>query len=362
MLHEFIVVNRDEIISRCRGKVAKRSTPPPIAIEIDHGVPIFLDQLGDALRSDPISSPDIRKTAVQHGHDLHLQGLTVGQVVHAYGDICQSISELAVETNAPISSDDFRMLNKSLDDAIAAAVTQYGRERHQSTVNAEAARGNQRIGFLAHELRNLTNNALLAFEAIKSGNVGVGGSTGAVLQRSLLGLRALINGSLAEVRAEHDLPRRLPVDLAEFIDELAASATLDAQARGITIDFAPIDSGVNIEADRNILAAVVGNLLQNAVKFTRASTTVTLKVVASAERVLIEVHDQCGGLPSGSADDLFYPFEQRDVDRTGMGLGLAFCRWGVEQNQGTINARDVPGVGCVFTIDLPRLKVAVQTA
>jgi hypothetical protein len=107
---------------------------------------------------------------------------------------------------------------------------------------------------------------------------------------------------------------------------------------------------------------VVGNLLQNAFKFTRPRTTVTLTVRASAERVLIEIHDECGGLPEGNVDELFRPFEQRSADRTGLGIGLAFSRWGVEANNGRIYARNVPDRGCVFTVDLPRLRVpAVAT-
>ena len=102
---------------------------------------------------------------------------------------------------------------------------------------------------------------------------------------------------------------------------------------------------------------MVGNLLQNAFKFTRPRTTVTLRVGASTERVLIEVQDQCGGLPTGNVNELFRPFEQRSVDRTGLGLGLAFSRWGAEANDGRIYARNLPDTGCVFTIDLPRLAV-----
>ena len=50
VLHEFIAVNRDEIISRCRAKVSARSIPPPAEGGLEHGVPVFLDQLGHALR------------------------------------------------------------------------------------------------------------------------------------------------------------------------------------------------------------------------------------------------------------------------------------------------------------------------
>ena len=119
----------------------------------------------------------------------------------------------------------------------------------------------------------------------------------------------------------------------------------------------PVEDGVAIEADRQVLAAVVGNLLQNAFKFTRPRTTVTLRVGASAERVLIEIQDECGGLPGGNVNELFRPFEQRSADRTGVGLGLAFSRWGVEANNGRIYARNLPDKGCVFTLDLPRLPV-----
>ena len=200
MLHEFISANRDEIITRCRAKVVTRSMPPPTAAEIDHGVPVFLDQLVDALRRGGGSSPEIGRSAVLHGHDLLLQGFTVSQVVHDYGDVCQAVTELAVQMNATISTEDFRTLNSCLDDAIAGAVTQYGRERNQFTAEGESARGSQRLGFLAHELRNLINTAILAFDVLKTGNVGVSGSTGAVLHRSLMGLHTLIGRSLAEVR------------------------------------------------------------------------------------------------------------------------------------------------------------------
>jgi signal transduction histidine kinase len=358
VLHEFIAVNREEIIRRCRAKVAARSAPSPTRAEIDYGVPVFLDQLADALRLGLISSREIDKSATQHGHDLLLQGVTVSQVVHDYGDVCQSITELAGEMNAPISTDDFRALNRCLDDAIAGAVTEYGRARNQSTLDGETARGRERLGFLAHELRNLVNTAIMAFEVLKTGNVGVAGSTGTVLHRSLMGLRTLIGRSLAEVRLTQGVQNREPFLVSGFIEELAPAATLEANARGIRLTVMPVEDGVTIEADRQVLAAVVENLLQNACKFTRPRTTVTLRVGANAERVLIEIQDECGGLSSGTVNELFRPFEQRGADRTGLGLGLAFSRWGVEANNGRISARNLPEKGCVFTVDLPRLPVA----
>jgi signal transduction histidine kinase len=357
MLGEFLAVNREEIIRRCRAKVATRSAPPTTDAEIDHGVPVFLDQLMDALRLGLTSSPEIGRSAVKQGHDLLVQGFTVSQVVHGYGDVCQSITELAVEKNAPISTDDFRTLNRYLDDAIAGAVTEFGREQNQSTLDGEAARASERAGFLAHELRNFLNTAIVAFEVLKTGNVGVAGSTGTVLHRSLRGACALIDRSLAEVRLTQGIQNREQFLVSDFIEELAPTATLEANARGIGLTLIPVEDGVAIEADRQVLTAVVGNLLQNAFKFTHPRTTVTLRVGASAERVLIEIQDECGGLPAGNVNELFRPFEQRSADRTGVGLGLAFSRWGVEANNGRIYARNLPNRGCVFTLDLPRVPI-----
>ena len=359
MLHEFISHNRDEIIRRCRAKVAARTVPTPTSVEIAHGVPVFLDQLTDALRGGGAASADIARTALQHGHELLLKGFTASQVVHDYGDVCQAITELAVEVSAPIRTDEFRMLNQCLDDAIAGAVSEFGRAQNQSTLAGEAARGNERAGFLAHELRNLLNTAIIAFEVLKTGNVGVGGSTGAVLQRNLQRAGDLIRRSLAEVRLTQGVQYPERFLIAEFIAELVPAATLEGSAAGIGLHVLPIEADVEIEADRQVLSAVVINLLQNAFKFTHRDTLVRLQIVASEERVLIEVHDECGGLPSGNVDGLFRPGEQRAADRTGLGLGLAFSRWAVEANNGRIYARNLPGQGCVFTIDMPRVLRAV---
>jgi signal transduction histidine kinase len=264
---------------------------------------------------------------------------------------------LALETNAPIGTDDFRMLNCCLDNAIAGAVTMYERESQQSYSEKGAERDTERMGFLVHELRNLVNTAIIAFEVLKSGNVGVAGSTGAVLNRTLMGLRDLIARSLDEVRLTHGVTDKKQILVSEFMDEVGATAALAANARGITLIVTPAPEGLAIEANQQILAAVVGNLLQNAFKFTRPHSTVRLMIGASVERVLIEVHDECGGLPGGDVDELFRPFEQRGADRTGLGIGLGFSRFGAEANGGLLYARNLPDKGCVFTVDLPRSLV-----
>src|SRR5688500_8106137 len=316
MLNEFIELNREEIIKRCRAKVAKRSIPAPTETEIDHGVPLFLNQLVTALHKDSPKRRDsgISEGAVRHGRYLLSQGCTVSQVVHDYGDICQSLTDLAIEQNAPISTEEFRALNRCLDDAIAGAVTEFGRGRNQSTLDGAEARGTERLGFFAHELRNLMNTAIFALEVLKRGDVGFAGSTGRVLNRSLVGARDLISRSLAEVRLTQGIQNVEPIVTSGFIEDVAAAAALEAAARNVALIVHPVDIGVLIEGDRQVLASVITKLLQNAFKFTKHNMAVTLRVGASAQRVLIEVEDECGGLPTpggSEIDRLFRPFEQR---------------------------------------------------
>jgi signal transduction histidine kinase len=357
MLHEFLTLHRDEIISRTRQKVGARTAPQPTEAVLEHGVPLFLDQLAATLRREQETparptSPEMARSAILHGAELRQAGFTVAQVVHGYGDVCQAVTELAIELGIPISADEFKTLNRCLDEAIAQAVTEYTRQRDLSH-----PRGAERHGFFVHEQRNLIHNAILAFEVLKTGTVGIGGSTGKVLGRSLIALRDLIDRSLIEVRLEAGLHHRERVTLGQFVEEAGLTATIEAQARGLELSVSAVEAEVAIDVDRQLIAAAIANLLQNAFKFSRAHGHVVLRTdTTTGGRVLIEVEDECGGLPPGRAADLFRPFAQRGTDRSGLGLGLAIARESVAVNGGELRVRDLPGRGCVFTIDLPRLS------
>lgn len=192
-LHDFIAAHREQLIAHCREKATGRSDSPPVPEAIEQGVPVLLDQLVTVLRAGREPGPEIAETALLHGRDLLRAGFSVSEVVHTYGDVCQSVTELAVELGATISAEDFRLLNKCLDDAIASAVTEFERAQGQSSADGKVAHGSDRF-----ELRNLSNAALIAFEAIKSGQVGVAGSTGAVLHRNLLEIVVFANRSAGE--------------------------------------------------------------------------------------------------------------------------------------------------------------------
>src|ERR1700689_4826864 len=157
MLDAFIASNRDAIIGRAQRRIASERAPTPWAKNLPNGIPIFLDQLCEALRvakSTVLANHDqIRETAGRHGHELLGMGLTIGQVVHIYGEVCQGITDLVVEKNATIAAEEFRTLNLCLDDAIAQAVTEYAQQRERAITDLST----ERLGILAHEIRNAVN-------------------------------------------------------------------------------------------------------------------------------------------------------------------------------------------------------------
>ena len=202
MLYEFLTEHRDELIRRCREKEAKRSARFRHPAVTDHGVPMFVKQLTDTLRhekltraerfakADPAPFPlSIGRAAAMHGAELLRLGYTVDLVVRDYGDVCQTVTEMAIEQKAHIAIDEFRTLNRCLDDAIAEAVTAFGRERRSSSANDEALQN--RLESIADDQRRLIDTALQAFSAVRTGSFGFSGATGTVLMHTLLELRDL---------------------------------------------------------------------------------------------------------------------------------------------------------------------------
>jgi hypothetical protein len=212
MLHEFLTTHRQTLIGRCREQVAKRFEPTGASAAIDHGVPLFLQQLVETLREEESSGlrdgnacerapakTDIGRAAALHGAELLRRGFSIDQVVHDYGDVCQCVTALAVEQDVAISADEFRTLNRCLDNAIADAVTSYG-SAHQKSIGQQAETLQLRLVAFAGEHARLVDIAFKSLNAVKTGNIGIGGPTGTLLAHTLEELRSLADRTLPEIR------------------------------------------------------------------------------------------------------------------------------------------------------------------
>ena len=359
MLKSFLADNRSELIDRCRARVANRRAPRATPAELEHGIPLFLQQLTAMLpagetplcepaypRQGPAAESRLHETATRHGQELLRHDFSIDQVVHDYGDLCQSITQLASEKAVPIAVEDFGALNIRLDNAIADAVTEYSRQRDIISAGEHTLAIDHRLGVLAREMRNLLNTAIIAISAIKGGGVGFGGATAAALDRSLIGLRGLIDSTLADVRLECEpAPRLETIELASFIAEVRVAAALEACTAGCDLTVRPVEPKIFVQADRHILASAVANLLQNAFGFARSDGHVLLSAHACDGHVLVEVED-VGTLPSEAG--------MAEAERRGSSAAIALGRQGVEASGGRLYAREVPGRGTVITIDLPQ--------
>ena len=371
-MHQFLLDNRADLIERCKAKVAKRPRRAATAAQLANGIPMFLDQLARTLGAeeeglaeesvkisgasggDSAALSEIGVSAAAHGAELLLLGFTVDAVVHDYGDLCQAITDLAFERDAPFTIDEFRTLNRCLDNAIADAVSEFGVKRDARVARERTADENERLGVLVHELRNVLQTATLAFQALELGLLPVGGATGSLVARSHASMAAMLGDSMAQVRGSAHSTVDEVFSVAELVADAARAAGYDAASRGCAFKVGEVDPFLGVCGNRVKILAALANILQNAFKFTHPRTAVGLDTRADGERVFIEVSDHCGGLPHGATEAMFRPFTQSGEDRSGLGLGLSIARRSVEADGGALTARDVPGAGCVFTIELPQ--------
>jgi signal transduction histidine kinase len=367
MLNQFLATNRSDLIARCRAKVSMRRAPRATPHELEHGIPLFLDQLrqmlpatgSGAVAAHPaagrmaLAESRLEIDATLHGAEMLRHAFTIDQVVHDYGDLCQSITELASEQRAPITVKEFGILNITLDNAIAGAVSEYSWQRERQATREGILVTSQKLGLLANEMRNLLNTAILALAAIRSGSVGSSGATAAALDRSLMGMRGLIDRTLADMRMAGESKALAEIfELGPFVADVQVAAALEASTLDCELTVIAVDQGIFVRADRHILAAAVANLLHIAFRYSRGEGRVSVTAYARERRVFIEIEDGAG-LPQEILGPLFRPYDKLSSDLGGV-AGLAASRKGVEASGGHIYARNVPGRDCVVTIEIPR--------
>lgn len=213
MLHEFIASNRDYLIKQCLSRVRYRLAPDQAVVDDTYGIPAFLDQVIKTLQAeetsqfeasskisgassgDVVDRSEIGVMAKLHAQELFKNGLTFNEVVRFYGDICQSITNLAIQDGEQIDVPEFLTLNRCLDNATANAVTEFA--DRQSSKSGNDAQSQEHV--FALQVLNRVQTAQLALGAIKSGKAGLGGLTGAKLDELLAELHSIADRKLSSL-------------------------------------------------------------------------------------------------------------------------------------------------------------------
>jgi signal transduction histidine kinase len=357
MLYQFLAKNRDKILALTTKRTDAVSQDKPTTPKSERGLPQFYDHLTAELERQSKGLPEVLEqdggpdTTAKYGKELKRLGYSVSQVVQGYEVLSRTITDAAKDAKAPISDVEFKTLNRILDLAVSEAVAGFAKR----VGGEDCAR---KMGFLTHELRNALTAATVAHTMIKNGLVGVGGSTNALMERNLKRMRDILDRSFVEIRMQNGKEvDQCPVFLMDIADEVEATAGEEARAKGMRLEV-EVSPELQVVGDSHYLISALSNLVQNAIKYSKKDGTIWVRSRETDNDAILEVEDQCGGLPAGKAEELFRPFTQKSADKTGLGLGLTISRQAVALNGGTLTVRDLPGKGCIFIITLPKPKTA----
>jgi signal transduction histidine kinase len=351
-LHEFMNSHRDEILTACDIELEHSEHAPQVRRYIAQ----FFDEMLRALRRDsgiPESYsplPGESDTAARLGADHQRAGVPVTKVAAVFSAISQAVAKTGELYELSITAEEYKLLNKCLDAGIATSIEKYW-QRDKSEVNQRIT---ERYGHMAHELRNALGNANMAIKLMRAGDLEIRGRTGEVLARNMARMGSLIAQCLGSIQVEVGKPPPLgAVLVASVLRDLEASALPD---RGVSIVL-EVDEVLFIEADEMLLASAVGNLVDNAVKFSRSDAVVRVGAWAEGDAAVIEVDDECGGLGKDELCKLCEPYSTRRMgSRKGLGLGLAITKQALEAMNGEMRVIDRPGQGCTFRLSFPLLR------
>ncbi|HVI00004.1 MAG TPA: HAMP domain-containing sensor histidine kinase [Enhygromyxa sp.] len=346
-LAEYLAANRQRLIDRWKDLVVER-----LELGLEHSqlvddLPWFLDELAAAARTPDSAGPNL-ECARSHGHHRHLQGVQIGSLTVELALVGEATVQLLREDGQPLAHQDIELLFQLIGRATAESVAAYVALRDKQLAE-QAAR---HVAFIAHEIRNPLHNAKMAATLTDSGPPELRERNATRLQRALTQLSDLVDNVLVEARLAADLSLNVErSNVVELLTTVSDDVIAQAEARGqtITIDAQPFE----LDADRKLLLSALANLAKNAVKFTHDGGTIWLRASAADGRAMLEVADECGGMPEDLPARLFDPFVQVGADRSGFGLGLAIVKQAVDAHRGSIRVINRPGFGCTFVIDVP---------
>jgi two-component system sensor histidine kinase BaeS len=212
---------------------------------------------------------------------------------------------------------------------------------------------------IAHELRTPLSVILAHTEAIRDGVMPADDEVLGVIQDETSRLNTLVEDlrtlSLAEAGELQVIPR--PVNPVELLEKAASAQMLRAQQRDITLEVVTAPDIPEINADPDRMAQVLGNLLDNALRYTPEGGRIVLSAEKLSSGVRLSVQDNGPGVAPEEIPLIFHRFYRVDKSRQreegGSGLGLAIAKSIVERHGGNISAVSNPGEGMKFVIELP---------
>jgi len=203
----------------------------------------------------------------------------------------------------------------------------------------------------------------VAFQLLKkNGEIPAEGHAVGALERGLQQTSELIDQTLKLARLTSGIDlRREWITLKTLLEDARCLALPEAETKGVELRLS-IETDERVNLDQRLVRSALGNLVQNAVKYTPSGGVVQVRAQIANGRTVLEVEDSCGGLPPGKVEEAFAPFVRLDHQQSGFGLGLAIAKQAVDAHGGSIRVQNLPGKGCVFVLELPVVVEASPSA
>jgi len=250
----------------------------------------------------------------------------------------------------------------SLNAELAAAQRRISRQNTELARHNDALRELDRLkdallANVSHDLRTPLT-AILGYAELLRRRGGLNDQQAkgvAVIERNARRLLRLVSDLLllAQVRAGALRLQRESVDLSQLAAEAVESARPLADHAAVTLELDAAPHGPVVDADPLRLGQLLDNLVDNAIKFTPAGGTITVRVRSGAGTAMLEVQDTGPGLPDDERESLFEAFARGSTaDAPGTGLGLTIVRAVAAAHGATIDLDSEPGHGARFTVTL----------
>jgi signal transduction histidine kinase len=353
-LSRLLADRRVEILERWTRRIGEHVDKELSRGELWDHLPHFFDEVLSALRAEEGSSPEAAASngstaSVAHGRQRLRVGFDLAQVIREYEILTECILDEVEAVGGSISTRAFRRVQALLNAGRAQAISAYIDRRDVEMTRTHS----QHVAFIAHELRSPLMSAFLVVTALRKKERPEDQWALGMLTRSLNALRELIDQVLTADRLAVQIQlRRESFDLRTLLEQVAAEAQLAARQRHVEVAMQAPEA-LPFNGDQRLLRSAIDNVLGNAVKFTHEGSAINVRARRNDGVITVEVEDGCGGLPQSNTTELFEPFVQRGENRTGFGLGLAIVKQALEAHGGRVSVRNVPGKGCVFSLELP---------
>jgi signal transduction histidine kinase len=218
------------------------------------------------------------------------------------------------------------------------------------------------ISLVSHDLRSPLNRAFALSELLLMDQEGL-----TEFQKDYLGkMRLVIADGLSMMRNLVDYRnlefksidiRVEKINAREFLDRLIRDFQPIADKKEIIIQTTHTDQDLLIASDKQCLDRILGNLISNALKFSKPGKKVLIRTKRSEQTILIEIEDEIGGFSPEEEKTLFTKFKRYKAQPTGnessTGLGLFIAHAMAERVGGTITCKTIEPIGSTFSVTLP---------